>query len=249
MKKILTIMVILFLIFGSIFFIATKSFEQEEKKHIEKIIQEKTEVEENIQVIKIPIDETHAFISYAKEPKSVRQWVTNTSTKHIVINGAYFLEDYTPAGYLVVDGDVVNTNMFDQERSGMLIFDNEKIYIQDLSIKKFKENTSVDFALQSYPFLIKNKKNAIKVDSGMLARRTAIGIDEKEENIYLFIVVNKAISLFQMAEEIEKMNMNLKYVLNLDGGPSTGIYNNYFGEENIINSFVPVSSVVVFEKK
>ncbi|MEK7528666.1 MAG: phosphodiester glycosidase family protein [Patescibacteria group bacterium] len=155
-------------------------------------------------------------------PLSLSQWREKTGAE-IVINGGYFHQDYSPSGALVIDGKLVSSRAFDQDRSALLaINSNGKPEILNLATDPVSDFTQFEFALQSYPMLIDNGAEMIAVDSGLLARRTLIGTDV-ENNIYLMIFDSEPISLFGAMKFLKKIPIELTDVLNLDGGPSTGI--------------------------
>jgi len=192
-------------------------------------------------IIKFVPEKYSASVEYNNEAKIVSQW--KSGGEEIIINGGYFNEDHSPSGYLVIDGKRIGDKMFDQDKSGLLIIDDGKILLRDTNIQPVTSTENIYSALQSFPFLIKNSEPAIKTDSGKKARRTAVGID-KNNNVYL-IVVNTNISLYEFMNYLLNTRINLSNVLNLDGGPSTGIYANW-NDNLLYDSFSPVPSVVRF---
>ena len=137
--------------------------------------------------------------------------------------------------------------MFDQDKSGLLVIQDGQFSIRDLNIAPFTKNETFDFALQSFPFLIKDAKPAIQTDSGKYARRTAVGIDA-DKNIYILTATTKELTLYQFMTELLHTKIPFTYVLNLDGGPSTGVQANWNGEELLENSMTGVSSILRFQK-
>jgi len=193
-------------------------------------------------IIKLIPNEYKASIEYDSKGRIVSQWKNNN--EEIVINGAYFNEDYLPSGFLVVNNKRIGNDMFDQDKSGLLFINGGQISIRDTNVDSISPTENFEFALQSYPFLIKNFQPAIKIDSAKKARRTAIGID-KDNNIYVIMVNLKEISLYEFMNYLLSTDVPFVNVLNLDGGPSTGIYSHWNGETNFIyDSLNPVSSVI-----
>jgi len=205
------------------------------------------DVEEKIiKVFKVESESVSTTIEYNQVAKRISGW-KNENQEEIVINGAYFLEDFSPAGFLVVDGKTVGQTKFDEDKSGLISIQEGKFTLRDLQKYPLTKNERFDFALQSYPFLIKEGQKAIKEDSGKLARRTAVGIDA-ENNIYILVVPQREISLYEFMQEIVKLNISFTYVLNLDGGPSTGVSVQWEGEQFLTDSFTPVSSVIRWKR-
>ncbi len=196
-------------------------------------------------VIKLEPRSYRAQIEFASSSQFVSQWASTIDTSQIVINGAYFHEDYTPSGFLVIESERVGERMFDQDKSGLIVIDKDGLEIRDLAVSPIVPEESFDFALQSYPFLIKDGKPAIQTDSGLQARRTAIGIDDKQ-NVYVIALTADEISLYEFMNKLVATGIPFVHVLNLDGGPSTGIIADWEEHRLSFNSFTPVSSVVRF---
>jgi uncharacterized protein YigE (DUF2233 family) len=219
-------------------------------------------IDPDIQMMNWPIDggvgvvplELYKFASTAfnvkmkndsATPLNLAGWFLTEPNAKIMINGAYFLEDNTPAGYLVVNGERVGELIFDQDKSGALVINENKIELRDLKDRPLVEGEKNDLALQSYPLLILNGKTNVKEDSGLTARRTAIGLDA-QGFIYLIILTQGETSLYILAQTLAATKINFTNVLNLDGGPSSGVIINTDQNSVIKNSLAPVPSVVVF---
>jgi len=197
-----------------------------------------------IGVIKIP-SSTAVIIEYDQTGKTISEWAGTGND--VVINGGYFNEDYSPSGFLVVNKKRIGDKIFDQDKSGLIEIKNGKINIRDLNEMPIQENEEFEFALQSYPFLIKNYQPALESDSGKKARRSALGIDENGD-VYLFVADFPYLSLYEFMNEIIKTGIKFSNVINLDGGPSTGIYVNTDAEQFFIDSYTKVPSIIRFLK-
>lgn len=156
------------------------------------------------------------FAHSTSVPRSVREWADDIAGELAVINGVYFNEDYAPTGLLVSKGRTVSSRRFDPKRSGLLVLAPHFAIRDRLDIKGVVE------AAQSYPYLIKNKKNAVLTDSGLVARRSFIGSDE-QDRLYLGVAVARPISLFELGQHLAGLDVQWRSVLNLDGGPSSGL--------------------------
>lgn len=176
------------------------------------------------------------------DPKYISDWA-NEYDAEIVINGAYFNEDYSPSGYLKVNDERVGELIFDQNKSGLIQIDNDIFQIRNLAINPLETGESLDYGLQSFPFLIMDGKAAISEDSGKRARRTALGID-KSGNIYIIFVDLDHITLYELMGKLINAGIDFDYVLNLDGGPSSGL--SIFGDNKDSVSKVP--SVILFDE-
>lgn len=182
-------------------------------------------------------------LQYSEIPHFVSDWAGPSST--VVINGGYFDEDNSPSGFLVSQGQRVGTRMFDQEKSGLITMQKGNITIRDLDTHPIQKNETFDFALQSYPFLLKHGAGAIAQDSGLKARRTALGIDESG-SVYVLFVQSSSLSLYEFMNVLLQTKIPFQDVLNLDGGPSSGLLIRSGEYEKVYNSLTPVPSVLSF---
>lgn len=179
--------------------------------------------------------------------KRLSDWAKELDAS-IVINGAYFNEDYSPSGYLKINNQRIGELIFDQSKSGLIQVNNGEFTIRDLAVDPLQTGEELDFGLQSFPFLIKNSKAAIKEDSGKTARRTALGFDN-DGLVYIIIADLVHISLYDLMNKLLDTKIDFTYVLNLDGGPSSGISIDLEGYDNTKDSVVKVPSVILFKKR
>lgn len=203
-----------------------------------------------VHLFKLPEGRFDTVLGYSDVPKLVSEWRENFENSEgdslfLALNGAYFHEDYSPSGYLNVSGESVGTRVFDLDKSGLIVF-GEDVEIHDLEGRgDLLENAGFDAAIQSYPFFIKNGKPAISQDSGLTARRTAIGTD-KDGDVYVIYVGEPFLSLYELMEILDESEIDFENVLNLDGGPSSGV--SFSGTmQKRFDSLVSVPNAVVFE--
>lgn len=204
---------------------------------------------EIVKIFKLNPDDFNISMQYSSaNPKYISEWAESVEDAEIIINGAYFHEDYTPSGYLKIDYNRIGERIFDQNLSGLLEVENNILTIRDLDANALETGEKLEFGLQSYPFLIKNSVRGFQEDSGKVARRTAIGTD-KDGLIYIIIVDDHRITLYDLMVELIKTDIDFVNVLNLDGGTSTGIYIKKGNYEEMMDSLVKVPNVVVFTSK
>ncbi|MBN1494286.1 phosphodiester glycosidase family protein [Candidatus Peregrinibacteria bacterium] len=185
---------------------------------------------------------------YSSEaPKYVSDWLYYNDGAEIVVNGPYFSEDYSPSGYVKINNTRVGNLIFNQELSGLVQIEDDKLFIRDLGVQALKADEDVEFGLQSYPFLLKNSAPALTEDSGKIARRTAIGTDA-DDNVYLIVSDTTHLSLFDLMNQLINTGIPFNQVLNLDGGTSTGIAVSEGNYHEIKDSLVKVPGVIVFDK-
>ena len=199
-----------------------------------------------ITVIKLEPSSYTAQIEYDPYGKHISQW-KNTKTPEIVINGGYFEKDYSPSGFLVVAGKRIEAKLFDQDTTGLLTITAGKVSIRDLRRNSIKQDEQFAFALQSYPFLIKDSQPTLTIDSRKRAQRTAVGVDA-EKNVYIITLYSTELSLYEFMKELIATGIPFTDVLNLDGGPSTGIFANWNKNNFLNDSSTKVSSIIRFQK-
>lgn len=180
------------------------------------------------------------------EPKTVAEWAKTLPNATLISNGVYFHEDLLPSGFFVSNGQLVGTREFDTNRSGMIVLAPEVSIFEDIGVHPTLSKTTEE-AAQSYPFLIKNGSLAIVSDSNQLARRTFLGTDT-QGLVYIGIVPDDAVSLYELAKRLEKIPVSWDSVINLDGGPSSGLVDHTEKPESM-NSFVAVPNIVVVEPR
>lgn len=180
------------------------------------------------------------------KPHDISEWSNLNPEAKIITNGIYFNENFSPTGFFINDGKRIGKGKFDENRSGLLVL-SPSFKILDTKNEKF-ETDAVTEAAQSYPFIISNGISALGSDSGQRARRTFIGYD-KNGQIYLGIIPYEAVTLYELSKQLLKTDIAWERVLNLDGGPSSGIVSHFSGYEELINSYVEVPNVIVVEEK
>ncbi len=180
-------------------------------------------------------------------PRYLNQWAKECENC-LVVNGGYFMENYKSAGFLQVDGVRENPEgMYDQHLSGMIILDEGEISLRDLKVEPIVVGLNgLDNALQSYPFLLKNGGGAIREDSGKLGRRTALGKDV-DGHTYLVLVDQSHLSLYRFMEELLKTGIDFEHVINLDGGPSSGMIANVAEKTSGFHNYSAVPNVIIFD--
>lgn len=183
----------------------------------------------------------HFGFRSATSPRMVSAWNASATNTVAVMNGAYFNEDFSPSGALVADGVRIGRAAFDTDKSAVLWLDSPTI--QDTSMGARIPESGRHWA-QSYPLLIRDGEPAVKEDSGKAARRAFAGLDE-DGYFYLGIVPNN-ITLFALSNVLAGMNINWTSVLNMDGGPSSGLVSNL--DPDSIDSWTEVPNVIVVTK-
>ena len=189
-----------------------------------------------------------------KTAKNLKQ-IHEEKKSLLTFNGAFFDESFKAMG-LLQDEDSTSHKQSNSELMNGVFFVGEKANESDkkipagLSELNTTPNQKNWFMIQNGPILVNNAGDIpLTKDTGKLAARTAIGID-KEGNIIVIILhqsllnTDNTLSLYQFAHLLKEnaifKPMELHSVLNLDGGPSTGIViqNEYIPELNSIQNAV-----------
>lgn len=184
-----------------------------------------------------------------ENPRLVSEWARDYPFKEgLIINGAFFLEDFKSCGYLVIDNELIQPKKVDQKKSGLIVINGDTLEIRDLSVRPIKKEEDFEFAIQSYPMVIKEGLPNIKEDSGLAARRTLLGIDF-QDNIYVISLTSYKATLFNLMRHLTSSGIHFKYVLNLDGGISSGYLIRTGGKTISSDSYGVVPNVLMFVRK
>jgi uncharacterized protein YigE (DUF2233 family) len=171
----------------------------------------------------------------------------------LTFNGGFFTEEFKPTGLLISEGTRLRKTSEADLLDGILAITDEgeaRLFGNKSSLNEKKYT----FAIQNGPVLL-DENGAIKIskDTGKTASRTAIGLDDKG-NIVLIILkqsllnTDNQVSLYEFAHLLKESpdfaKLNLRSVLNLDGGPSTGmmVMDQYYPEMEKVQNVVIVKN-------
>lgn len=174
--------------------------------------------------------------AYSTSAKTIASWMSEYPSATAIVNGVYFHEDYTPSGDLIDEGKRTTNRRFDLDKSE---------YLMLAPVFGIGNATSIE-AGQSYPVLVRDGEAAVSSDSGKTARRTFAGVREEGKAVF-GVLTEGEVSLFELAQELARSELELDSALNLDGGPSTGMM--VREPEESMNSIFPVPVVIVISRK
>lgn len=143
----------------------------------------------------------------------------------VIVNGAYFQENFAPTGLLKINNKVVS-NLNKVGTSGILALNNTEVNIfHKKYIDKYKSYYTE--LMQNGPLLVENNgKMGIYKDDKEYSARTVIGINKDNQTIILIADQTASPSLWELSSLLVKNEseggFNLKDAINLDGGSSTG---------------------------
>ena len=154
------------------------------------------------------------------EPLSLQDWQAETGAL-AVINGGFFTEDFTATGLVVVDGQASGTSY--GEFAGMFAVTAVGPEVRWLGARPYDPNEPLQYALQSFPMLVKPGGAAGYMEAGgEAARRTVIGQDG-DGRILVILAPRGRFTLTRLSQTLAASDLNLDTALNLDGGASTGL--------------------------
>lgn len=137
------------------------------------------------------------------------------------INGVYFMEDLTPSGFFVGEGGGQTKRLFDADKSALILMNN-KLEILDTTTSSVRFDYIKEGA-QTYPILMKDGKEVLTRDTRKEARRSWVGTD-RAGKVWLGVLSDGEVSLYELMKRLMGLGIEWDIVVNLDGGPSTGMF-------------------------
>lgn len=191
-------------------------------------------------------DQYRFFFASTGTRMRMREWRDLYPQTVAGINGVYFMEDLTPSGLFVGEGVKQTARLFDADKSG-LISVHEKMDILDTASSGVRV-AQIKGGAQTYPILIKDGKEMLTRDTGKEARRSWVGTD-RDGRVWLGVLSDGEVSLYALMKRLMEMGIAWDMVVNLDGGPSTGIF--VKGEEGDVlkETLGGVPNVLLVERK
>jgi exopolysaccharide biosynthesis protein len=183
------------------------------------------------------------------EPKTIEE-IHNQKNAVVSFNGQFFDENFEPLGLLISDGELISEKTKSDLMEGIIAIDenfNARLFPASADLK------NIEFAIQNGPIILdENGQNLFISETGKIASRTALGLD-KNNNLILIVLkqsvlnYDNVISLHEfgnlLENNLEFKEMGLHSVLNLDGGPSSGLALNdsYFPEMEKVQNIIIVT--------
>jgi len=199
----------------------------------------------NYQIVSIDPAKSNFDLHYQLPPQRLDEWQSQLK-KQILVNAAYFDENFNPTGRFIYNNDDITTQNYSSNSAGTVIINNGKLEILNQSEYKKRAINPGEKVFQSFPFLIINSKAQLTEDSHQIARRTILA--ETDSQLLIIVVDQTAISLYNLMNVLLESDLHIKTALNLDGGQSTGMTidtNSYQGEILSITPLPLVLSVSV----
>ncbi|HEC99415.1 MAG TPA: phosphodiester glycosidase family protein [Proteobacteria bacterium] len=184
------------------------------------IYKEKQKVETLI-LVKVDPKKNRFRVLHDKNAKTIEKWQEVTGAS-VIFNGSYFRENFEPCGLIISDGQIKG-HVRNRYMKGMFLAEPQKINspqaaIIDLTkMSLVSNNLPWSQGLQSFPMLI-DKNGTIRVNqSDLRASRTAI-CTTKDGYVIVVHSEETYFTLYDLANFLKKMPVDVEHALNLDGG-------------------------------
>ena len=176
---------------------------------------------ESLYLLRLEPEQFRFEIAYQPgAPKGLLEWQAETGAL-VVVNGGFFTETHEATGLIIVNGQASGISYIDF--GGMLAITETGPEIRWLAERPYTPTSSINYALQSFPMLVKPGGDLGYPDEdGSPARRTVIGIDGNGR--FLIILTRRSsFTLHQLSTWLTASDLELDIALNLDGGTSSGL--------------------------
>ncbi|MBN1812984.1 MAG: phosphodiester glycosidase family protein [Anaerolineae bacterium] len=183
------------------------------------------------------------------QPLKVSTWAEQLQSL-LVINGGYFTPEYEATGLLISDGQTWGA-VYDDFAGLFAVTADEQVSVRWLRDRPYDPAEPLTQGVMSFPVLVKPggvMGFPANTDDGMSARRTVVAQDF--EGRVLFIAAPRGhLSLHEMAVFLAESDLGIDVALNLDGGPSTGLWLATEANPVGIDSRAAVPSVISVETR
>ncbi len=181
---------------------------------------------ESLYLLRLDQNQFRLDVACHETPLNLEDWQKETGAL-LVVNGGYFRienERYIPNGLTIVRGEVFGSSY--GPFAGMLAISDYGTELRWLAERPYNPYESLRAGLQSFPLLVKPGGTLgfpAENEDNLKARRTAIGQDGQGR--ILFIVAPRGyFTLHLLSVYLTGSDLDLDIALNLDGGPSSGIF-------------------------
>ena len=215
-----------------------------ERRHIY-VLDTENQPRDRLTILRLDPAQFDVRVAYRPgEAQSLEAWQAETEAL-ITVNGGFFTEEYYATGLTIIDGEQFGTSYDDF--AGMLAVGESGTEVRWLRERPFSPNEPLNYALQSFPVLVKpGGILGFPDEDGIPARRTVVAQDSNG-NLLFLIAPSGFMTLHQMSQWLVDSDLDLHIALNLDGGPSTGLL--LAGSDLAIPAFGPLPAVIVVHEK
>lgn len=167
-----------------------------------------------------------------------------------MINGGYFDATGQPVGLVIRDGAMQSALSLQPSLSGVLTIDRDGD-VRLIRSDAYIEDETIKSAIQAGPFLVDpGGTQGIMSDDLKTAKRTAIGITMTGEIVFISA---SPCTLFELSEILSNHARRLGVdgfdrVLNLDGGPSAGLFVRGHEDQEVVPETPVPNTIVIMQR-
>ena len=200
---------------------------------------------EYLAIVRLDPSTVHFRVHYnPDQPLKVSAWAEQLQSL-LVINGGYFTPEYAATGLLISDGQTWGA-VYGDFAGLFAVTADEQVSVRWLRDRPYDPVEPLTQGVMSFPVLVKPGGMMgfpADADDGMSARRTVVAQDF--EGRILFIAAPRGhLSLHEMAVFLAASDLGIDEALNLDGGPSTGLWLQSDESPIGIDSYAAVPSTI-----
>jgi len=191
------------------------------ERRVIRLLDENERLQERLYFLRLEPELYRLTIAYRPgEAQSLAAWQAETGAL-LVVNGGFFTEGFVATGRIVVDG--VGSGLSYRNFGGMLAITADSLEIRSLAERPYDPNEPLQYALQSFPLLVKpGGKLGFPEEDGLRGRRTVVALDRNGRLLFI-LAPNGSFTLHELSRYLVESDLNLDVALNLDGGTSTGL--------------------------
>ncbi|MDF1514763.1 MAG: phosphodiester glycosidase family protein [Anaerolineae bacterium] len=197
---------------------------------------------ERVSIVRLNPVAVRFRILYAPgDPRALGTWAFDSGAI-LVVNGGYFNQGYEALGLVIRGGQASGSSFGDY--AGMFAVSQEGVVsVRWLRAWPYNPAEYLAEGIQSFPVLVKPggvMGFPADGDDGSQARRT-VAAQDNTGNILFMVAQRGYFSLHELAVWLSTSDMGIDTALNLDGGPSSGIW---MPGQIHVDAIVPVPLVI-----
>jgi uncharacterized protein YigE (DUF2233 family) len=197
---------------------------------------------EHVVVTRLDADAVQFWVLYLPgEPQYVSAWAEQTGAL-LVVNAGYFTPEYHVTGLTISHWQVHGVPFGDF--AGMFaVAEDGEASVRWLRASPYSPQEHLREAVQSFPVLVKPGGEMgfpADADAGQTTRRTVVAQDS-EGRILFIVAPTGRFGLHALSVWLVESELDIDIALNLDGGPSSGLW---VTDGPQVDSLLPVPAVI-----
>jgi uncharacterized protein YigE (DUF2233 family) len=183
-------------------------------------------VVDTIAILRIHPEYWSFKVFFNGEPKTIQEWQQTTGAT-VVCNGGFYLENFQPAGRILVNGAFLGP-FRNRHMKGMFLAEPKKDFehlpkavLIDLKDSDSEERiSSYLYGIQSFPILL-DPKGQVRVNPSSFQTNRTVLAQDRFGYIYLLVTEKPYFTLYDFGHYLKGLPFGLQFILNLDGGSRT----------------------------